>query len=148
MQAMQTVRGNLAANPVFWPEKPDDRGVMLPARWSATVLESRRVRGADGEWRDDPRGPVAVAVNVYGSAAMTLARCDMHRGDPVVAIGEQVRVDSYMTREGEPAARFELTAAAVCFDTILLRRRAERAEDRSRPYAERETVPDAAGTEA
>lgn len=137
MKAMQTVRGNLAANPVFFPERPDEDGTLMPARWSATILENRRVRDAQGGWTDDPAGPTAVSVNAYGNTAMTLARCDIRRGDPVVAAGTDVHAGAYLTREGAPAARLTLTAQLVCFDTAMLRRRSERAAENSRPFDER-----------
>ena len=54
MKAMLAVRGNLAANPRFWPERKDEDGHVLQARWTAVVIETRHCSGADGEWRDDP----------------------------------------------------------------------------------------------
>lgn len=138
MKAMLAVRGNLAANPRFWPERKDEDGHVLQARWTATVIENRRVRGADGEWRDDPDGGIPVTVTAYGARAMTLDRCDMHCGDPVVAVGEQVTTEAYTTRDGEPAARMCLTALAVCYDTIMMRRHAEHVAQRSTPLERRD----------
>ncbi len=148
MKAMLAVRGNLAANPRFWPERKDEDGHVLQARWAAVVIETRRVRGADGEWRDDPDGGIPVTVTAYGARAMTLDRCDMHCGDPVVAVGEQVATEAYATRDGEPAARMCLTALAVCYDTIMMRRHAEHVAQRSTPLERRDGADGSArGTE-
>lgn len=133
MRSMQVVRGNLAADPVFFPPSPDEQGELMAARYAITVMENRRVRDADGAWKDDPRGPLAVSVNAYGGTATVLARCDLHRGDPVIAVGEQVRAEGYLTRDGHPAAKISLTAVAVCFDTVMLRRKEERGQSRQEP---------------
>lgn len=109
MKAMLAVRGNLAANPRFWPERKDEDGHVLQ---------------------------------------MTLDRCDMHCGDPVVAVGEQAATEAYATRGGEPAARMCLTALAVCYDTIMMRRHAEHVAQRSTPLERRDGADGSArGTE-
>lgn len=138
MKAMHTVRGNLAANPRFWSERTNEDGQVLQARWAATVIENRRVRGEDGEWRDAPDGGIPITIVAYGARAMTLDRCDMHCGHPVVAVGEQVATEAYTTRDGEPAARMCLTALAVCYDTIMMRRHAEHVAQRSTPLERRD----------
>ncbi|WP_241736879.1 hypothetical protein [Bifidobacterium dentium] len=131
-QTMLTVRGNLGANPDYLPEKTTEDGATLPAKLHAVVYENRRVRGADGTWADDPRGPVKTTVQLFGNAADIVHRIDMRQGDPVIAGGGLADPAAFASpRDGQPDARNVINAQWLVYDTILYQRRKERAARRS-----------------
>lgn len=126
-QAMVVVRGNLGGNPDFLPAKVNDDGEGLPASLRMTVYEDRRrLPAGDGEWSEDPRGPVRVTVRLSGRGAELVHRIDLRQGDPVLAVGRLDDPDAFATRDGLPAARLVLRASVVTLDSMRLRQREER----------------------
>lgn len=125
-QVMVVVRGNLGGNPDFLPAKVSDDGTGLPASLRMTVYEDRRrIPAADGEWSDDPRGPIRVTVRMSGRAAELVHRIDLRQGDPVVAVGRLDDPDAFVTRDGAAAARLVVRASVVTLDSMRLRQREE-----------------------
>ncbi len=135
MKAMLAVRGNLAANPRFWPERKDEDGHVLQARWTAVVIETRRRarRGRRMEGRPDGGHPLSRSPHTGARAAMTpRPPADMHCGDPKWSPWANRRP---LKRTPPPAAASRppacaWTALAVLHDTIMMRRHAEHVAQR------------------
>ncbi|KFI90869.1 hypothetical protein BISA_2243 [Bifidobacterium saguini DSM 23967] len=129
-QSMQVVRGNLAANPDYFPARANEDGSESRAFLRATVYEDRpRIRQQDGTWADNPAGPVKTTVKFWGTAAEILHGCDFRQGDSVVATGRQGDPDAYISdKDGKAYARPVVIGDSMQIDAIATQRRRQAAE--------------------
>ncbi|MCI1644383.1 MAG: hypothetical protein LKI21_07585 [Bifidobacterium crudilactis] len=127
-QTVSQVRGNLGANPKFFPANDAEH---RQAYWTANVYTNRRVKGADGNYQDDPRGPEKNTVKFWGRTAETLNRLDLRQGDPVVATGYQGEPEAYISQQdNKPYAHNVLNGVTLCVDSVRVEQRKEREASR------------------
>jgi single-strand DNA-binding protein len=98
-----TIIGNLTAPPEL-KFTPQGKAVV-----SFTVAESKRVKGADGNWTDGDS--TFWRCSLWDTAAENMAE-SLDKGQRVIVVGE-VKQRTFETREGEKRTVMEVTATEV-----------------------------------
>lgn len=124
-QTQQVMRGNLAANPRFWPARAAEDGSRRSAYLEAIVYRNVPERDETGAIRHDEAGnvvyrePEKATVKFYGRTAEILHELDFRQGDPVVATGRLGQPDAFISqRDGQAYARTVINGETMQIDAI------------------------------
>lgn len=128
----QVMRGNLAADPKYWPASTREDGRERQAYAEAIVYRNRRVRLDDGSYTDAAKGPEKVAVRFFGRDADDMNAAGFKSGDPVVATGSLADPDAYVDKAGEARARTVINGESLSLDNLRIAGDTRRAEQRQR----------------
>ena len=116
---MQTMRGNLAADPTFMAARePTADSPAKKAFAELQVYRNHRVRQPDGSWADSSKGPEKVSVKFFGRDAELVNASNFHQGDPVCVAGSLGEPEAFTTREGKVQARNVIIGDTVCLDSM------------------------------
>lgn len=116
---MQTMRGNLAADPTFMPAR--EATADSPAKKAFAelqVYQNHRVQQPDGSWADSPRGPEKASVKFFGRDAELVNASSFRKGDPVCVAGSLGEPEAFTTRDGNVRARNVIIGDTVCLDSM------------------------------
>lgn len=124
-QTQQVMRGNLAANPRFWPARAAEDGSRRSAYLEAVIYRNMPERDESGAIRHDESGnvvyrePEKTTVKFYGRTAEILQGLDFRQGDPVVATGRLGQPDAFISqRDGQAYARTVINGETMQIDAI------------------------------
>ena len=126
----QVVRGNLAADPKYWPKGVRQDGREHQAYAEATVYRNRRIQQADGTYADSPKGPEKTSVRFFGHDAEMLDATGFKQGDPVVATGALSDPEAYVDKAGNAQARNVVNGDTMSLDSLRITEASQRAEAR------------------
>lgn len=118
-EMMQTVRGNLAADPRCMPAREATND--SPAKKAFAELQvyrNRREQRPDGSWADSPKGPEKVSVKFFGRSAELVQAANFHKGDPVCVAGASGEPEAFTTKDGRVQARNVIMGETVCLDSL------------------------------
>lgn len=121
---LSVMRGNLAANPTFFPSKEGK-----PAYFEASVYRDRRVRQDDGSFKE--LDPEKTKVKFFGPAAEALHMMDWRQGDSVIAVGRMGEPEAFLNRQGEPGAMNVLLGTSMGLDAVATELRAQASAHKS-----------------
>jgi hypothetical protein len=127
----QVVRGNLAADPKYWPKGVRQDGREHQAYAEATVYRNRRIQQADGTYADSPKGPEKTSVRFFGHDAEMLDASGFKQGDPVVATGTLSDPEAYVDKAGVAQARNVINGDTMSLDSLRITAASQRAEARA-----------------
>jgi hypothetical protein len=127
----QVVRGNLAADPKYWPKGVRQDGREHQAYAEATVYRNRRIQQADGTYADSPKGPEKTSVRFFGHDAEMLDATGFKQGDPVVATGMLSDPEAYVDKAGNAQARNVINGDTMSLDSLRITAASQRAEARA-----------------
>lgn len=132
---MQTMRGNLAADPTFMAAR--EATADSPAKKAFAelqVYQNHRVLQQDGSWADSPKGPEKVSVKFFGRDAELVSASNFHQGDPVCVAGGLGEPEAFTTRDGKVQARNVIIGDTVCLDSMRVTAQALKGEDPQNQY--------------
>lgn len=127
----QVVRGNLAADPKYWPKGVRQDGREHQAYAEATVYRNRRIQQADGTYADSPKGPEKTSVRFFGHDAEMLDASGFKQGDPVVATGTLSDPEAYIDKAGVAQACNVVNGDTLSLDSLRITAASQRAEARA-----------------
>lgn len=140
---MQTMRGNLAADPTFMAAR--EATADSPAKKAFAelqVYQNHRVQQPDGSWADSPRGPEKVSVKFFGRDAELVNASNFHQGDPVCVAGTPGEPEAFTTRDGKVQARNVIMGDTVCLDSMRVTAQALKGEAPQNQYTSTATAAD------
>ncbi|RBP97868.1 hypothetical protein CRD60_04590 [Bifidobacterium aemilianum] len=121
----QVMRGNLGADPKYFPPKTRGDGSVQKAYLEAMVYRNRRIQQPDGSWADSPAGPERVTVKFFGQNAELLNAAAFKKGDAVVATGTLGEPDAYISQKDNMAhARTVIIGDTLSSDEIRYQQKA------------------------
>lgn len=120
-QVQQTIRGNLAADPKFYPARPStETEPERKAYAELQVYRNRREKQADGSWADSPKGPEKVSAKFFGRDAEIVSQAGFSKGDPVCVAGALGDPEAFTTTDGRVRAQTVILGDTVCIDTMRI----------------------------
>lgn len=132
---MQTMRGNLAADPTFMAAR--EATAASPAKKAFAelqVYQNHRILQPDGSWADSPKGPEKVSVKFFGRDAELVNASNFHQGDPVCVAGSLGEPEAFTTRDGKVQARNVIMGDTVCLDSMRVTAQALKGGDPQNRY--------------